>query len=120
MRLSWHDLGTPRADKASGKPVELSGFPLTALPTRSADHFLMMAEPGCCPGCVPANRSAVVEIFADHPLRLGNGPLRLTGTWQVASDPDGWRYRLHGAELKPGMTRLDGGIALLSAGGGDG
>jgi membrane dipeptidase len=111
MRLSWHDLGTPRADKASGKPVELSGFPLTALPTRSADHFLMMAEPGCCPGCVPANRSAVVEIFADHPLRLGNGPLRLTGTWQVASDPDGWRYRLHGAELKPGMTRR----ALMAA-----
>jgi membrane dipeptidase len=111
MRLSWHDLGTPRADKASGKPVELSGFPLMALPTRSADHFLMMAEPGCCPGCVPANRSAVVEIFADHPLRLGNGPLRLTGTWQVASDPDGWRYQLHGAELKPGMTRR----ALMAA-----
>jgi membrane dipeptidase len=111
MRLSWHDLGTPRADKASGKPVELSGFPLTVLSTGSADHFLMMAEPGCCPGCVPANRSAVVEIFADQPLRLGNGPVRLTGTWQVASDPDGWRYQLHGAELKPGMTRR----ALMAA-----
>src|SRR5438045_3392000 len=102
MKLSWRDLGMPRADRADGKPVELVGFPLTALPTRGADHFLMMAEPGCCQGCVPANRLAVVEVFADHPLRLGNGPLRLTGTWQVASDPDGWRYQLHGAELKPG------------------
>jgi membrane dipeptidase len=111
MRLHWRDLGTPRADRADGKPVELSGFPLTARPTRSADHFLMMAEPGCCQGCVPANRSAVVEIFADHPLRLGNGQVRLTGTWQVASDADGWRYQLHGAELKPGVTRR----ALMAA-----
>ena len=47
MRLSWRDLGTPRADRAAGKPVELTGFPLTALPTESADYFLMMAEPGC-------------------------------------------------------------------------
>ena len=111
MKLHWHDLGTPRADKASGKSVELSGFPLTALPTRSADNFLMMAEPGCCQGCVPANRSAVVEIFADQPLRLGNGQVRLTGTWQVSSDPDGWRYRLRGAELKSGVTRR----ALMAA-----
>lgn len=45
MRLSWRDLGTPRADMADGRPVEIIGFPLTPLPTRSASHFLMMAEP---------------------------------------------------------------------------
>jgi membrane dipeptidase len=112
MRLHWNDLGTARAERADGKTVELSGFPLTLLLTGSADHFLLMAEPGCCQGCVPANRSAVIEIFADRPLRLGNGPLRLTGTWQVASDPDGWRYQLHGAALKPGVTRR----ALMAAG----
>ena len=111
MRLHWNDLGTARAEKADGKTVELSGFPLTLLPTGSADHFLMMAEPGCCQGCVPANRLAVVEIFADQPLRLGTGPVRLTGTWQVASDPDGWRYQLRGAALKPGVTRR----ALMAA-----
>ena len=72
MRLHWHDLGTARAEKADGRTIELSGFPLTALPTGSADHFLMMAEPGCCQGCVPANRLAVVEILADQPLRLGH------------------------------------------------
>jgi membrane dipeptidase len=65
----------------------------------------MMAEPGCCQGCVPNNPLAVVEVLADTPIKLGNGPLRLSGTWQVSSDPAGWRYQLHGAEVKPGVTR---------------
>ncbi len=105
MRLSWRDLGRPRADRAAGKPVELTGYPLTVLPTGSAHHFLMMAEPGCCGGCVPNNPLAVVEVLADQPLKIGNGPLRLSGTWQVSSDEAGWRYQLHGAEVMPGMTR---------------
>jgi membrane dipeptidase len=46
-----------------------------------------MAEPGCCQGCVPANRLAVVEIFADQPLKLGTGQLRLIGTWQARPIP---------------------------------
>lgn len=87
MRLSWQDLGTPRADKADGKSIEIVGFPLTSLPIGSADHFLMMAEPGCCQGCVPANRLAVIEVFTDEPLKVGNGALRLSGTWRVSSDP---------------------------------
>src|ERR1051326_9321030 len=103
MRLSWRDLGTPRADRAAAMPVGLTGFPLTALPTAAADYFLMMAEPGCCQGCVPNNPLAVVEVLADKPLRLGNGPLRLSGTWQVSNDPDGWRYQLHNAEGKHGV-----------------
>ena len=112
MRLSWHDLGTPHADKAHGKTVEIAGFPLTLLPARSVDHFLMMAEPGCCQGCAPRNPLAVIEISADHPLKLGNGALRLTGTWHVSSDVDGWRYQLRGAEVKAGVTRR----ALMAAG----
>jgi len=111
VRLSWRDLGTPRAKKADGKSVELSGFPFTVLPTVSADHFLMMAEPGCCQGCAPANSLAVVEVFASQPLKLGTGPLRLTGTWRVSFEPDGWRYQLRGAEVKPGVTRR----ALMAA-----
>ena len=105
MRLDWRDLGTPRADRAHGKAVEISGFPVTILPTPTSDCFLMMAEPGCCQGCVPNNPLAVIEVVADKPLRLGNGAVRLTGTWQVADDPDGWRYQLHAAELKPGVSR---------------
>ena len=105
MRLSWRDLGTPRADRAHGKPVELAGFPVTILPTPTADHFLLMAEPGCCQGCVPNNPLAVIEIVADKPLKVGNGALRLAGTWHVTDDSDGWRYQLHAADLKPGVSR---------------
>lgn len=111
MRLHWRDLGSPRADRADGKTVELAGFPLTAMSIPTADHLLLMAEPGCCAGCVPANRLAVVEVFADQPLKLGTGQLRLTGTWRVSSDPDGWRYQLHGAEVKRGLSRR----ALMAA-----
>jgi len=111
MRLSWRDLGTPCADRAAGKPVELTGFPLSALPAGSADHFVMMAEPGCCQGCVPNNPLAVVEVLADRPIKVGSGPLRLNGTWQVSADPEGWRYQLHGADVKPGVTRR----ALMAA-----
>jgi membrane dipeptidase len=112
MRLHGRDLGSPRADRASGKPVELAGFPLTVLPTPTADHFLMMAEPGCCAGCVPANRLAVVEVIADQPLKVGTGQLHLAGTWHVSADPDGWRYQLHGASVvKVGVTRR----ALMAA-----
>jgi membrane dipeptidase len=64
----------------------------------------MMAEPGCCQGCVPANRLAVVEILADHPLKLGTGQVRVAGNWQISSDPDGWRSQLQGAEVKPGSS----------------
>src|SRR4051812_33804644 len=112
MRLNWRDLGTPRADKAQGKSVEITGFPVTILPTDAADHFLLMPEPGCCQGCVPNNPLAVIEIVADRPLRLGNGALRLTGTWQISADSDGWRYQLRAAEVKPVVSRR----AMLAAG----
>jgi membrane dipeptidase len=105
MRLSWRDLGRPRADRAHGKAVEISGFPVTVLPTPTADHFLLMAEPGCCQGCMPNNPLAVIEIVADRPIKLGNGTLRLNGTWQVSANPDGWRYQLHAAEVMPGLSR---------------
>lgn len=105
MQLRWNDLGKPRADKADGKTVEIAGYPLTALAVPSADRFLLMAEPGCCQGCVPRNQLAVVEVSAERPLRLGSGRLTVSGTWCVSSDPAGWRYRLENAELKPALTR---------------
>lgn len=43
----------------------------------------------------------MIEVFADGPLKVGNGALRLGGTWSVSSDPDGWRYQLRGAEVVP-------------------
>src|SRR4029453_16017844 len=94
MKLHWRDLGTPRADRADGKTIELAGFPLTALAMPTADHFLLMAEPGCCAGCVPANRLAVVEVFADQPIKLGAGELRITGTWRLSAGARGRRLPL--------------------------
>jgi membrane dipeptidase len=111
MRLSWRDLGRPRADKAHGKTVEISGFPITILPAATTDRFLLTAEPGCCAGCVPNNPLAVIEVVGNAPFRLGNGTARLTGTWQVSDDADGWRYQLHDAEVKPGLSRR----AMLAA-----
>ena len=105
MRLSWHDLGTPRADDADGKTVEFVGWPNTVLPVRAADYFLLTGEPGCCAGCVPANPLAVVEVSAEQEIEFGNAALRLSGTWHVQrGDPAGWRYHLHGAR-RIGLTR---------------
>lgn len=38
MRLAWRDLGTPQADRAHSKTVEISGWPMTAVPRRGADY----------------------------------------------------------------------------------
>jgi membrane dipeptidase len=105
MRLSWTDLGKPRADKANGKRIEITGFALGASVFGGDDHFLMMAEPGCCQGCVPNNPLAVVEVLARQPMKTANGALKLSGTWRVSSDVEGWRYQLHDAEPVKGVTR---------------
>lgn len=111
MRVSWTDLGKQRADKADGKRVEITGFALGANSWGGQDRFLLMAEPSCCEGCVPNNPLAVVEVFARRPMKIASGALRLGGTWQVSFDADGWRYRLHDAEMVAGVTRR----ALLAA-----
>jgi membrane dipeptidase len=106
MRLSWNHLGTPRADDAHGKKVEITGWPTAALGATRGDYFLLTGEPGCCPGCVPNNPLAVVEVFATESLELANGALRLTGTLHVErSDDTVWRYQVRGAKPAGGMTR---------------
>ncbi len=106
MRLSWHDLGTPRADRAHGKIVEVTGWPTAALGTVRSDYFLLMAEANCCAGCVPANRLAVIEVFAEREIDLTAGALRLSGTLHVeADDNDQWRYQLRGVRTVGGIRR---------------
>jgi hypothetical protein len=63
------------------------GFPVTVLPTPTADHFLLMAEPGCCQGCVPNNPLAVIEVVADSRCKLGNGACGCSGTWRSRPIP---------------------------------
>jgi len=106
MRLSWHDLGTPRANGADGRTIEITGWPATALPTERADYFLLTAEPNCCAGCLPGNPLAAIEVFAGRDLELGDGALRLGGTLHVLTDdPLGWRYQLKDARRVGGVTR---------------
>jgi membrane dipeptidase len=112
MRLAWHDLGTPRADRAHGKAVEISGWPTASLGPARSDYFVLTAERGCCTGCVPNNPLAVIEVFADSALDLGAGALRLSGTLHVeTSDPTQWRYQLRAARQAGGLNRR----ALLAA-----
>jgi membrane dipeptidase len=110
--MKWHDLGTPKADRADGRTVEIAGWPVTPMPQRRGDYFLLTSEPNCCAGCVPTNRQAVLEVFAEAPIDFTKGKLRLSGTWRVVTDDrDGWRYQLHGARTVGGLKRR----ALLAA-----
>jgi membrane dipeptidase len=112
MRLSWHDLGTPRADRAHGKTLEVVGWPTASLGRTRSDYFVLTAEANCCAGCVPCNPLAVIEVFADAELDLGGRALRLSGTLHVeTSDPQQWRYQLRGASKVGGLKRR----ALLAA-----
>jgi membrane dipeptidase len=107
MRLAWHDLGTPRADGAHGKKVEIRGWPTTAIAgARRADSFLLTSEPGCCITCLPRHPLTAIEVTSDAPIDFYSGALRLTGTLHVETgDPDQWRYQLRDAKLVGGLTR---------------
>ena len=91
MRVTWTDL----AGTEDGADVEILGFPLAAGAARQADTFLLLPEAGCCALHAPANTAGAVEVFADRPIALAGGALRLTGQWRVAEvGASGWRYRL--------------------------
>ncbi len=100
MRLTWRDLGSARAETSDGQSVEVEGFAAALTPSAGATRFMLTFEPGCCPGCMPRDRSASVEIFAASAIPPRGQPVRLSGSWRVQSDdPSGWRYQLHGARL---------------------
>jgi membrane dipeptidase len=100
MRMTWPILGSTRADDADREIVEIDGFPATTLPGSAAAHFILTAEPGCCAGCFPSDRAASVEVFADAPIPMRARLLKLTGTWHVRDDPEGWCFQLRNARLR--------------------
>jgi membrane dipeptidase len=109
MRLNWRDLGSARAELADGITAEIDGFAATVIPSDSASHFILTSEPGCCPGCLPRDRAASVEVFAGSAVPLRGRSMRLAGIWRVKrDDPDGWRYQLHDARSldPPGWTAV--------------
>jgi membrane dipeptidase len=100
MRIRWDELGLPAAEAANGQSVTLSGYPLALPGQHQAARFLLMREPGCCPGCAPRDPSATIEIEASAALSLRSGAMVLSGTWQVRPDTGpGSRYRL--VEARP-------------------
>ena len=82
MRLNWRDLGMPRADRAHGKSVEVTGFPVAILRTGTADHFLLMAEPGCCAGCTTRLAGSTLRVSTgttrSRTLRVGRSCVTTT------------------------------------------
>jgi len=93
MRLTFSNLATA----PHGSRVEIEGFvcPFAAAPTHL--YFALAAEAPCCIGCLPAEPSLRIEVFADTPVAAG-GSVRLTGILQVLDDdPAGWRWQLRGA-----------------------
>jgi membrane dipeptidase len=105
MRLSWHDLGTQRAEGAHGKTAEITGWPVTLLRLKSADYFLLTPGPNCCAGCLPRHPLTTIEVFANEDVAFSGGSLQLSGTLQVVTDdPEGWRYQLKDAR-RIGITR---------------
>jgi membrane dipeptidase len=114
MRLAWHDLGTPRADRAHGKPVEIRGWPTTVRPgARRADSFLLTPEPGCCMTCLPRHPLTAIDVSAEAPIDFPSGALRLSGVLHVETDDrDQWRYQLRAAKSVGGLTRR----SLMAAG----
>ena len=71
----------------------------------------MMAEPGCCQGCVPEQSvgrgRGLRRPAAEARQRRAAAHRHLA----CLVRSDGWRYQLRGAEVKPGVTRR----ALMAA-----
>jgi membrane dipeptidase len=120
--LAWTALGAPAAAACAGGAVALTGYPVPPSPVARARHFLLVAEPACCPGCAPRDPFGAVEVVAAAPMPMLAGALRLSGRWQIQSGAP--RYRLTEARTiePPGwqaLTRraaIAGPLMCLAAG----
>jgi membrane dipeptidase len=118
MQLRWDDLGTPRADDAIERIVELDGFLATPLPVARSSHCVLVAERSCCSGCLPRHPLAAVEVFAASPVPVSARAVRLIGRWRRCPHTDApWRYQLHEARLTepPGWSAVGRRFVLRGA-----
>jgi membrane dipeptidase len=81
--IDWDSLAGAGAAALSDQPVRLTGF----LHADLAGRRVLVAEPPCCPGCLPANIAARVEVSAAVPI--GAGVITLEGT--LRGPAGGWR-----------------------------
>jgi membrane dipeptidase len=87
MQLDWRDLASEAASASIGRTVRITGW--LSRPD-SVGRRVMVAEPPCCPGCLPTTAAARVEVSSAVTLRHGivmlEGVLRrLNGRWRLAS-----------------------------------
>ncbi len=112
MSLDWNDLAAGRADALDGSLVEIAGWIAPFAPAERHDYFLLVPEPFCCIGCLPADAGACLEVFACTPLATRSRPVRLVGRLRrLIDDPAGWRYQLRDARLAAGEAERDGGLS---------
>jgi membrane dipeptidase len=82
--IDWHDLAAGDADALAGQTVRVTGW-LSS--TDSSGRRVLVAEPPCCPGCLPRQQAARVGVsMASNP---GIGMVTLEGTLHLS--PLGWR-----------------------------
>ena len=73
--LCWHDIADGTAAAVIGQTVQLEGW-LTA--PDFAGGRMMVAEPPCCPGCLPGSDAARVRV--PDARQCGGGAALLAGT----------------------------------------
>lgn len=112
--LDWQSLATA----VDGATVEIEGW-LAPLEFEAAhSYFFLVPELSCCLGCVPQDPGRAVEVFADTPVPISAGPVRLRGLWRrLEGDPNGWRWQLREARsvaARPSLSRrmMLGALAL--------
>ncbi len=97
MKLEWEDIAAGEAFALVGQMVRLEGW--LSSPDL-AGRRVMVAEPPCCPGCLPGPAAARVYVILATPL--AGGPVMLEGVLHVA----GGTWILHGARVvKCGLGR---------------
>ncbi len=88
-----------------GRSVEVEGWSYPLGEPGPSWYFALLAEPGCCLGCLPRDPSERIEVFAAEPVAAGRA-VRLRGSWRwLSDDAAGWRYQLHDARLVPSPAR---------------
>ncbi len=107
MKLRWSEVAAMALDDFDGTMIEIEGVPSAAVAGLSAGHFVLLPEATCCPGCVPRDALAAVEVFARQPMPLHPRPTRLRGVWQTQRNGD-WRYAVRDAVTTdpPGWTSV--------------
>jgi membrane dipeptidase len=63
----------------------------------------LVANQPCCVGCLPRDKRARIEVFANEPIVTTGERVRLVGRLCTLpdGDPSGWKFQLHGARALP-------------------